>query len=171
MSTNWEWDERVGKLKAEGAKVFSPNGLRICCIRHDGALLEHEHADHPTYKFPVTVDYVGKDPDFGMLVNGLGEHHLPEPDMLEGMKHEDHGVIYIDGWLVITLYECCYFLWTLGRGRCAASPSWYDQEDWRLSPESLELCRKWCREHRELAPSFEEFEASENLPGDPGRST
>ena len=173
MTSNWDWDERVAQLKAEGSTVIAPNGLRICCIRHDGTLMENEHADHPTYMFPVTVDYVGKDPEFGMLVNGLGEHHLPEPDMLEGMKHEDHAVIYTDGWVVMTLYEYCYFLFTMGKGRCAAAPSWYDQKDWEMNPESIERCRKWCKEHPELAPRLEEPEesAAENLPGNPGRST
>ena len=172
MTSNWDWDERVAQLKAEGAEIKAPNGLPIRCIRHDGTLMEHEHADHPTYKFPVTVDYVGKDPDFATAINGLGEKIQLEPAMAEGMNHETHGVICLDGWMVVTIYECCYYIWTLGRGRCAACPSWYPQNDWVMCPESIERCKQWCREHPELAPRSEIHEepAAENLPGNPGRS-
>ena len=57
------WEERVAAAKAEGMPVFQKNGMPIVCQRHDGALLEHEHADHPHYKFPVEVEFVGSKPD------------------------------------------------------------------------------------------------------------
>jgi uncharacterized DUF497 family protein len=62
-AANQEWKERVEQAKAAGAEVFQKNGLPIACIRHDGALLEHEHADHPDYKFPVEVEYHADKPD------------------------------------------------------------------------------------------------------------
>ncbi len=62
--TDQTWEERVTEARAEGAAVFQKNGLPIRCMRgHDGALLEHEHADHPDYKFPVEVEFVGEKPD------------------------------------------------------------------------------------------------------------
>jgi len=57
------WAERVAEARAEGGIVFQKNDLPIVCIRHDGAVLEHEHADHPDYKFPVEVEFVGEKPD------------------------------------------------------------------------------------------------------------
>jgi hypothetical protein len=57
------WEERVAEAMANGAIVFQKNNLPIVCMRSDGALLEHEHADHPDYKFPVEVEFVGERPD------------------------------------------------------------------------------------------------------------
>lgn len=57
------WNERIERALAEGGQVFRKNGLPIVCLRHDGALLEHEHADHPDYKFPVEVEHAGDKPD------------------------------------------------------------------------------------------------------------
>ena len=58
------WEERVAAARAEDAPVFQKNGLPIVAMRgHDGALLEHEHADHPDYKYPVEVEFIGSRPD------------------------------------------------------------------------------------------------------------
>jgi hypothetical protein len=139
---SWDWDEQVAGLRADGAKEFSPNGLRITCIRADGTLLEHEHADHPTYMFPVTVDYVGTDPKFRAFRDGLGNEGFFEGAELEGMKHEIHAVIYIDGDIAVTLYECCFYLWKLNTGKCAAGPSWYPQKEWLMNQEGIDRCLK-----------------------------
>jgi len=58
------WREQVEAARKEGGPIFQKNGLPIRAIRHDGALLEHEHADHPSYLFPVTVEFAGEKPDF-----------------------------------------------------------------------------------------------------------
>lgn len=136
----WDWDEQVTGLRADGAKEFAPNGLRITCIRADGTLLEHEHADYPTYMFPVTADYIGNDPEFGSWTDGLGNKGLFEGSELEGMKHESHAVIHIDGNIAVTLYEHCFYLWKLNTGKCAAGPSWYPQKDWKLNQEGIDRC-------------------------------
>jgi hypothetical protein len=57
------WEKRVAEAMARGATVFQKNNLPITCMRHDGALLEHEHADHRDYKYPVKVEFVGDKPD------------------------------------------------------------------------------------------------------------
>jgi hypothetical protein len=57
------WDERIAEARKNGARVYQQNGLPIVCQRADGALLEHEHADHPDYKLPVSVEFVGEKPD------------------------------------------------------------------------------------------------------------
>lgn len=63
MDQGPSWNERVERALAEGAPVFRKNGLPFVCQRADGALLEHEHADHPSYLFPVEVEYALEKPD------------------------------------------------------------------------------------------------------------
>lgn len=65
------------------------------------SILECEHADHEDYLFAVEVD----GPEGGW-VNGLGE-----PVEGPAMYPETHALIYTDGCIALTLYECCYFLW------------------------------------------------------------
>ncbi len=61
--TDKTWEERVAEARAEGVAVFQKNGLPIVCMRSDGAILEHEHADHPDYKYPVEVEFMEDKPD------------------------------------------------------------------------------------------------------------
>lgn len=98
--------------------VFAPNGLPICCWRADGAELEHHHADHPTYLWPVEVEFVGPLTE---------EHHLHDyracggVDMSEAAIRsffgECHALIYRDEYVALTLYEFRYYLWSLKDGR------------------------------------------------------
>ena len=63
--SNQSWEARIAEARAAGAPIFQKNGLPIVCQRgFDGALLEHEHADHPDYKFPVDVEYTESKEDF-----------------------------------------------------------------------------------------------------------
>jgi len=87
--------EIFDKLKKAGNKVIAPNNLPLCAIRHDGVLLEHEHADHPTYLFPVMVE-------------------CGDPDV---SYKEEHALIWTDGVRALTLYECCYSLFCVDGGR------------------------------------------------------
>jgi hypothetical protein len=57
------WEKCVAEAKAKGVLVFQKNNLPITCMRHDGALLEHEHADHRDYKYPVKVEFIGDKPN------------------------------------------------------------------------------------------------------------
>jgi hypothetical protein len=129
-----EWEERVAEARAEGGVVFQKNGLPIVCIRHDGALLEHEHADHPDYKYPVEVEFVGEIPEFADLAEDVRafERSLYAP-------HKE-ALIYSDESIAVTLYECCYTMWirreVLGYGDFLQGLEW--AKKWRLSSEAAE---------------------------------
>lgn len=115
------WEARIAQEKAAGAKVITPNGLPIRCIR-DGALLEDEHGDHPDYKFPVDVDY------------------LYAPGKITKAA-ETHALIYTDGHIAVSIYECCYAMWSLRDGSVISGDLWKDG-NFKLSQISLDKIRK-----------------------------
>lgn len=59
--------------------------------------MEHVHDNHPDYKFPVDVEGIETNPK-----------HVTYP--------QSHALIYTDGVVALTLYECCYFMWTVDDG-------------------------------------------------------
>jgi len=81
-------------------------------------MLECGHGDHADYLFPVEV---------------VGADH-PE-DVAAGAPRfpETHALIYTDGQVALTLYECCYFMWRASDGECLRSP-FDDAAACRLSP-------------------------------------
>lgn len=137
-----DWNEQVEALRASGSRVIAPNGLPIVCIKHDGTLLEHEHAEHPDYKFPVMIDYVGDDP-VDQWIDGDGNVFPMSPEEAEAMKHQSHALIYADGCVAITLYECCYAMWYLRKGEFGGGSLW--SKDWKMSEESMAKCAQMKR--------------------------
>ena len=124
------WECRVAGARADGAVDHRPNGLPVGCITSTGLLLECEHGDHRDYKFPVEVT----GPATEMYVNGEGEEvELPS------RYPEQHALIYTDGCVALTLYECCYFLWHLATGEPIGGS--IQSPDERLSPESCAKVR------------------------------
>ena len=122
------WEKRVADAIAEGCPVFQKNGLPIVCQRAiDGGLLEHEHADHPDYKYPVKVEFMGKRPDFTDV----------PPDLLSiemgQYQPHDEALIYFDDSIAVTLYECCYTMW-FRDGKFLHGAAW--NKDWALVEES-----------------------------------
>jgi hypothetical protein len=115
-------DCQINKAIADGGRIHCPNGLPIRSITRDGLLLEHEHGDHPTYMFPVMVEYFGE------------KVELPEWD--DSYADHDHALIYTDGHVAMTLHECCYFLWLLDGGVFLHGSSWL-KEGWRMSADSV----------------------------------
>lgn len=113
----------IESAKKNGGKEILPNGLPIGCINADGTMLECEHGDHPTYKFPVTIEYRGILPD-----------NLEPED--SSYSTETHALIYEDGSIALTLSECTYYMWHLSDGHCMHGSSWINK-DWYLSKESL----------------------------------
>lgn len=95
-------------------RVIAPNGLPITCWRAD-AHLEHEHADHPTYLFPVVAQ-------------------------IDGEEWETHALIYTDGGIAVTMYEYCYAAWYVRDGELMGGSLW-EKGAIRLAPESLEKIR------------------------------
>lgn len=115
------WACVVEAAKLRGGQVVTPNGLPIRCIQSDGTMLEHEHGDHPDYRFPVEVEYVGPPPKDGSYSN------------------ETHALIYQDGSMALTLYECCYSMWGLRDGLCLGG--FNERGKWKLTPEALTKIR------------------------------
>jgi len=100
-----------------GAIDYRPNGLPIRCWKANPPLmLEHEHGDHPTYKWPVVVE--------------------PIDGSIADRYAEDHALIYTDGVIALTLYECCYMMWHLGTGKLMHGPRWFEREEYRLAEDS-----------------------------------
>jgi hypothetical protein len=119
---DWNWNIEAAK-KDGGAEVL-PNGFPIKCILADGTMLECEHGDHPTYKYPVTVEYRGEIPE-----------DLEKWDT--SYCSETHALIYEDGYIALTLSECTYYMWRLLDGQWMSGSSWYNKS-WYLTKESLE---------------------------------
>jgi hypothetical protein len=121
----------IENAKKNGGKVMAPNNLPITCIRYDYTMMEHPEADHPDYKFPVKVEYCGKE--------------IPV-DKYE-YSREDHALIYTDGNIAVTIYECCFAMWTLNgskrdQGKCCGGHLWA-KNDWKLTDESIEKIRSY----------------------------
>lgn len=130
------WDDQVRELRESGAKVIAPNNLPIKVIRHDGTLLEHEAAEHPDYKFPVTAEYIGTGPVDCLIDEHGNEIPLPA-DIEESLRYETHALIYADECVAVTIYECCYHMWSLSKGKELRNPFSISRTDWRLDSESL----------------------------------
>lgn len=126
-----DWKCMVGLAKATGGRVINPNGLEPSCIMHDGTMLEIEHGDHPDYKHPVEVKWIGA-PDEGYRNIFIKNR---TDDQVREMMGSYQALIYTDGTIAVTLYECEYFAWYVRSGKPMNPKPW--QEDYRLV--SLEL--------------------------------
>ncbi len=174
--TEQTWAERIAEAMAEGVPVFQKNNLPIVCQRgSDGALLEHEHADHPDYKYPVEVEFVGEKPDtfrdqsvrkdkrpahYGSACKINWDHEntkafcktcnvsLTQAEQVhilsysvaevEASTYEPHdeALIYSDGSIAVTLYECNYTMWHKRGGVYLHGPEW--SKSWKLSAGACE---------------------------------
>ncbi len=115
------WECAIKLAKEAGGSAFTPNGLPIKCIRYDGNMYEHGDGDHPDYKFPVDIRFIGVRPE------------LPEWD--DSYTSECHALIYTDGRIAITLYECNYTMWSLRDGSYLGGR--YNDKSWQLDEASL----------------------------------
>lgn len=131
-----EWAERIAAAQAEGGKVVAPNGLPIRSIHaFDNMLKEHEHADHPHYQFPVWVEYCGPEVE-RVWHTGEGKTEPMSADHIYMETHEEHALIFDDGYIAVTVYEYCYAFWYLKDGMCAGGDLWKEKQ-WKLMPEAL----------------------------------
>jgi len=131
----------VKEAMAEGGKFHSPNGLPVGSIDRDGNMWECEHGDHPDYKFPVDLDYVGDDVEQEFrVVNGEGDTVDMGAEWYEASRHRQHALIYTDGHIALSMYECGYVMWSLADGMILRAPSWHCSK-WQLTKESLEKVR------------------------------
>lgn len=113
------WECQVNEAKNSGYTEILPNNLPIKCITGTGLLLECEHGDHPDYKFPVEVVYIGpigedEIADFEMI------HRRPpsNEEEVRSLYKETHALIYTDDSVALTLYECNYAIWSTETGEC-----------------------------------------------------
>jgi hypothetical protein len=103
--------------------------------------------------FPVEVEYCGTEPPeqhFGFVRCGDDGSLIYEDcpaNMLPGMTHELHAVIYTDGYVVVTLNEHCYAMWSARDGECFGGNLWKSGE-WRITKEGLERLSKIARPKR-----------------------
>ena len=121
------WECQLDQATKAGGKIIAPNELPIACIHADGTMLEHEHANHPTYKFPVDVEFTGEKPK------------LDEWD--DSFSTETHALIYTDGYIAVTLYEYTYATWSLLDGTCLGS-RFHQEPGWKLSDDSIEKIKE-----------------------------
>lgn len=127
-----ESDARVDHLLRQiGTRDHLPNGLPARVVRYDGLRLECEHGDHATYLFPV--DVVCSDPP--EEVDGT-TFHADEPG---------HALIYTDGNVALTVYECVFALWHVSRDGEWLSGG-YLSSSYRLSVESVDKINAYCAE-------------------------
>lgn len=126
------WEQTVAEALARGGKVIAPNNLPIACVRHDDTCLEHEHADHPDYLFPVSIVYTEPVPP--VPADWEGDAALWALDY----ETETHALIYYDDSIALTLYEACYFIWSLRDGRGFSGFGRRESPGWLLSSEDRE---------------------------------
>ncbi len=117
--------------------MVSPNGLPVHCYTgypggDPGVFTECEGATHPDYKMPVRAIW---DSEWNKA-----------PDQYDSVE-DLHAVIYSDGYIVVTLWECCFYLWHRSNGRLLHYrylPDYIKEKHLRLSEEDLvELDRKY----------------------------
>ena len=138
LYTNYcDWNCHVQSAINAGGKFHSPNGLPVGCIKADGSMLEHEHGDHPDYKFPVEVDFIGEVLDGHISDYEAISGKLPDSaDDVRKSMGETHALIYTDGCIAVTLYEHCYAMFNLSTGK--ARGSLWRKDEWKLSQASLD---------------------------------
>lgn len=115
------WDCVVAAAEADGGKKLTPNGLPVRCVRADGTMLECEGGDYPTYLFPVVVD-------------------CPDCENPE-YATELHALIYTDGCAAVTLYECCFSMFSARDGECLGG---FSSKTSRLSADAIaKITERW----------------------------
>jgi hypothetical protein len=127
------WECQIDEAKELGGKLITPNNLPVVCIKANGDMLENEHADHPDYKFPIKIEWTN-----------LSEDILNDPSEINEWHPEHHAVIYCDGYVALTLYECCYSMWYLSSGtdKSFRSKKQKIEPYQKISDEALEMLRK-----------------------------
>ena len=146
--TNYcDWECSIELAKKNGGVVHCPNGLPIRCITRDNLMIECEHGDHPTYMFPVDVEYLGTElfesPENELAIYG---RQLKDDEERRHCLGEEHALIYTDGSIAVTLYECTYAMWHLEKGdfvgghlhgktSCMKAGEFH-HGDWKLTEES-----------------------------------
>ena len=119
-----DFDCHIESAKKLGGKIFTPNGLPVKCIKANSDMFEHEHGDHEDYMFPIDVVYTGAKEDVTDRYDGI----------VYVYDREVHAVLYCNSSVILTIYECNYYMWSLSTGRRSSMID----EPWVVSEESRE---------------------------------
>jgi hypothetical protein len=136
-----DWACHVDHAKKSGGTMYQPNGLPIACIKNDNSMWEHEHGDHPDYKFPVEVEYCGTDENEFTWAEPDGSKRPMSASERQMFSHQVHALIYTDGHVALTIYECCYAMWYLRDNEVGGGSLWKKGE-WRLTAASLDKVKE-----------------------------
>lgn len=112
-----------------GGKKFCPNGLKPRSFRADFNMYECEHGDHKDYMFPVNVEFTG-DPE---IVTTRDE----DGNVVCVQDQELHALIYTDGNIAVTMYECEYFTWLISSGGREYKIESTREIGWKLTETSI----------------------------------
>jgi hypothetical protein len=119
------WDCHVHEfLSGDDVQIICPNALPIRCLTVTGKAMEHEHADHKDYKFPVDI-----------------ENTLRPLEPYES-GHECHAVIDVTNDLITTIYETRKHVWDRLTGTNVAGHYGHQKSFWRVSVESMTMINK-----------------------------
>jgi len=132
-----DWNCQIEDALKNGGTFNQPNGLPIACIKHDNSMWEHEHGDHPDYKFPITVEFIGNITEEDIQDYQLFGGTDPDESKVRLSKKENHALIYTDGMsIALSIYECCFAMWSLKDGSLMGGNLWKKGE-WRIQEHDL----------------------------------
>lgn len=118
-------DKRCMNCGAEVTNLTGYCGFD-CTVEHHKKLHPNK-SDHPDRKAIVTVRLVG---------TTMYDERLP---------NEAHELLYTDGYVALTTYECCYSLWSMKTGKLIAGSlygAFNAEGDWRIDERSLERIKR-----------------------------
>lgn len=112
-----EW--QIDKLFAIiTGKAYNRNNLPLTTRRCDGFFLEHEHADHPDYKFPIVLDELDRDEKYNYYpsdIPGQPEERMPEW-LIQYEMHPYPAFLGFENGQIKVIYECCYGYFNMKTG-------------------------------------------------------
>jgi len=94
-----------------------------------------EHDDHIDFICSINADRI--EGYAGDWVDGNGVHVPMTQDECDWFNHQEHALIYTDGYVAVTLFECCYAMWHLKDGLVAGGSLW-KRGEWKLTEKSLQ---------------------------------
>lgn len=128
-----DWSCSVRLAERDGGKKIAPNGLPITVITRDGTMLEHEHANDPNYKFPVTVECIDE-----------AGNNLYVPGNARCARHleqDSHAFLGVTHDMIHTMFEYNSYQFRLD-GTLFKAPHW-DHRIQRIKAQSLVQIREW----------------------------
>ena len=114
-------------------------------IRKDSSIViidDCADSNHPDFMGVVHVKYCGpiKHEDRIWYIGDGTTEPMNESDVAN-VENEVHALIYTDGTIAVTLYECCYAVFYLKTGKVMFGNLW-EKNEWELSKDSLNKIRE-----------------------------